>query len=132
MEEWKIALGRLKEYPKRKIIDVLQIIFDGLDQIEKEIFLHISCFFNQYDKDLVEEILGCLDLYPKIGLAHLIDKSLIKLHGKKLWMNLLQQMGQDIVHQECHKEPWKHSCMWLYKDIDNVLAKNTVRCNLRT
>ena len=132
LEECKSALGRLKEYLERKVIEVLQISFDGLNQIEKEIFLLIACFFNQYDKDLVEEILGSLDLYPKIGLVRLIDKSLVKLHGKKFWMHdLLQQMGQDIVHQECHKEPWKRSCMWLYKDIDNVLAKYTVKGNLK-
>ena len=132
LEECKSALGRLKEYLERKVIKILQISFDGLNQIEKEIFLLIACFFNQYDKDLVEEILGSLDLYPKIGLVRLIDKSLVKLHGKKFWMHdLLQQMGQDIVHQECHKEPWKRSCMWLYKDIDNVLAKYTVKGNLK-
>ena len=132
LEECKSALGRLKEYLERKVIEILQISFDGLNQIEKEIFLLIACFFNQYDKDLVEEILGSLDLYPKIGLVRLIDKSLVKLHGKKFWMHdLLQQMGQDIVHQECHKEPWKCSCMWLYKDIDNVLAKYTVKGNLK-
>ena len=76
--EWESALGRLKEYPEREILDVLQINFDGLHQTEKEIFLHIACFFNN-EEDLVEEILDCLDLYPKIGLRVLFDKSLVKL-----------------------------------------------------
>ncbi|XP_065623124.1 disease resistance protein RUN1 isoform X1 [Quercus suber] len=124
--EWESALGRLKEYPEREILDVLQISFDGLHQTEKEIFLHIACFFNNEVKDLVEEILYCLDLYPKIGLRVLFDKSLVKLQGNKLWMHdLLQEMGRYIVLQECRKEPWKCSRMWLYKDIDNVLTKNT-------
>ncbi|KAK9995060.1 hypothetical protein SO802_024763 [Lithocarpus litseifolius] len=123
--EWESALGRLKEYPEREILDVLQISFDGLHQTETEIFLHIACFFNNEDKDLVEEILDCLDLYPKIGLRVLFDKSLVKLQGNKLWMHdLLQEMGRYIVLQECRKEPWKCSRMWLYKDIDNVLTKN--------
>ena len=130
--EWESALGRLKEYPEREILDVLQINFDGLHQTEKEIFLHIACFFNNEDKDLVEEILDCIDLYPKIGLRVLFDKSLVKLRGNKLWMHdLLQEMGRYIVLQECLKEPWKCSRMWFYKDIDNVLAKNIVRGHLK-
>jgi len=40
--EWKSELDRLKEFPERKILDVLQISFDGLQQKEKEIFLHIA------------------------------------------------------------------------------------------
>ena len=58
----------------------------------------------------------------------LIDKSLVKLHENQLWMHdLLQEMGRDIVHQECPKDPGKRSRLWLFEDIDNVLTKNTVR-----
>ena len=51
---------------------------------QREIFLHIACFFNQEEQDHVVEILDCLDLYPKIGFRVLIDKSLIKLCGNRL------------------------------------------------
>ena len=37
-DEWKSALNRLKDYPKRKILEILQISFDGLHETEKEIF----------------------------------------------------------------------------------------------
>ena len=43
--EWESVLDRLKEFPKKDIMKILQISFDGLREIEKEIFLHISCFF---------------------------------------------------------------------------------------
>ena len=36
-------------------------------------------------------------------------------------------MGQDIVRQESPNDPGECSRLWLYKDIDNVLTKNTVR-----
>ena len=39
---------------------------------------------------------------------------------------LLQKMGQDIVHPDCPQEPRKHSKLWLYKDIHHVLITNTV------
>ncbi|XP_050291171.1 disease resistance protein RPV1-like [Quercus robur] len=126
IDEWKIAFDRLKEFSERKILDVLQISFDGLHETEKEIFLHIACFFNQEEQDHVIEILDCLDLYPKIGLRVLIDKSLIKVHSNQLWMHdLLQEMGWDIVRQKCRKELWKRSRLWLCKDIDKVLTSNS-------
>ncbi|KAM4068436.1 hypothetical protein ACJW30_12G014000 [Castanea mollissima] len=40
--------------------------------------------------------------------------------------DLLQEMGRDIVHQECPKDPGKRSRLWLFEDIDNVLTINTV------
>ncbi|KAK9995061.1 hypothetical protein SO802_024764 [Lithocarpus litseifolius] len=125
-DEWKSALDRLKEYPEREILNVLQISYDGLQETEKEIFLNISCFFNHMNEETIIEILDYLELYPKIGLRVLVDKSLIKLQENKLWMHdLLQDMGKDIVHQECREDPGKRSRLWLYKDIDDVLTKNT-------
>ena len=127
--EWKSELDRLKEFPERKILDVLQISFDGLQQTEKEIFLHIACFLNCRNQETIITILDCLQLYPEIGLSVLIDKSLIKYQDNQLWMHdLLQEMGRDIVRKECPKDqPEKRSRLWLYKDIDSVLTKNTVR-----
>ena len=128
IDEWKNGLDRLNEFPERRILDVLQISFDGLQSTEKEIFLNIACFFNRMYRDVVIKILDYLGLYPKIGLKVLIDKSLVKLHEDQLWMHeLLQEMGRDIVHQECPKDPGKRSRLWLFEDIDNVLTKNTVR-----
>ncbi|KAL4594571.1 hypothetical protein ACB092_12G028400 [Castanea dentata] len=125
-DEWKSALDRLKEYPEREILNVLQISYDGLQETEKEIFLNISCFFNHMNEETVIEILDILELYPKIGLRVLNDKSLIKLQENQLWMHdLLQDMGKDIVRQECREDPGKRSRLWLNKDIDDVLTKNT-------
>ncbi|XP_050254804.1 disease resistance protein Roq1-like [Quercus robur] len=125
-EEWDSALDRLKEFPERKIIKVLQTSFDGLQETEKEIFLYIACFFNMKDKNYVLKILDCLGLYPCIGLRILVEKSLLKEYENKFWMHeLLQKMGQDIVRQDCPQEPGKHSKLWLYKDIDHVLMTNT-------
>jgi energy-coupling factor transporter ATP-binding protein EcfA2 len=132
IDEWKSELDKLKEFPERKILNVLQISFDRLDETEKEIFLNIACFFNHKHQDNVIKILDYLKLYPIIGLRILIEKSLLKLNHNHLWMHdLLQEMGQAIVRQECPQDPGKHSRLWLYKDIDNVLTKNTVRDYLK-
>uniref|UniRef100_A0A2N9HSQ1 TIR domain-containing protein n=1 Tax=Fagus sylvatica TaxID=28930 RepID=A0A2N9HSQ1_FAGSY len=124
--EWKSALERLKEFPDSKVLQVLQISFDGLHDSEKEIFLHIACFFNHEKKNHVKEILDILGLYPDIGLKELINKSLLKILDKDiLWMHdLLQEMGRYIVRQECPNEPGKRSRLWLYKDIEKILKTN--------
>ena len=106
--EWQNELDRLKEFPKGEILNILQISFDGLQETEKEIFLHIAFFLNYINQETIIAILDHLELYPKIGLRVFIDKSLIKLQDDKLWMHdLLQEMGRDIVHKECPQRPWK-------------------------
>ena len=120
--EWKIALERLKEFPEEVILQVLQISFDGLQKPQKEIFLHIACFFNHQNKDQVVEILDILGLYLGIGLKELIDKSLLKImHDNMVWMHdLLEEMGRNLVFQDCLDDPGKRSRLWVYKDIDKV------------
>ena len=131
IDQWKSILNKLKEFPKSEILQVLKISFDGLDEVEKEIFLHIACFFNHGFKNDIIEKLDYLGLYPNAGLGVLIDKSLIKM-DETIWMHdLLQEMGRNIVHQECPKDPRKRSKLWLFKDIDDVLTKNMVSSYLK-
>ena len=94
-----------------------------------KIFLYIACIFNHEKKDHVIEILDILGLYTPIGLKELIDKALLKVQDNDiLWMHeLLEEMGKYVVRQQCCDEPGKRSILWLYKDIDNILKKNTVR-----
>uniref|UniRef100_A0A7N2RA36 ADP-ribosyl cyclase/cyclic ADP-ribose hydrolase n=1 Tax=Quercus lobata TaxID=97700 RepID=A0A7N2RA36_QUELO len=122
--EWTSKWENLTELGERTIFNVLQISFDGLDHTEKEIFLHIACFFNHMNQDDVIKFLGYLGPCPRFGLAVLRDKSLIKLHENQLWMHdLLQDMGRHIVC-DC-QDPGKRSRLWVFKDIDNVLTENT-------
>ena len=128
IDKWKSTLNKLKEFPNNEILKVLKISFDGLDEVEKEIFLHIACFFNHKIKNDVVKILAYLHLSPNVGMEVLVEKSLIKVRGNRLWMHdLLQQMGRDIVYQECPKEPRKRSRLWSIRDINNVLTNNKVR-----
>ncbi len=128
INQWKSTLNRLKEFPESDILKVLKISFEGLHETEKEIFLHIACFFNHKEKNDVVQMLDYLELYPDVGLGVLVDKSLVKMNDIEIWMHdLLQKMGRNIVHQECPEEPGKRSRLWSFEDINNVLTKNTVR-----
>ncbi len=128
--EWKSVLDGFKEGCLAPVLQVLKISFDGLHESEKELFLHIACFFNGEDLSCVLNILDCLGLYPKIGIEVLIEKSLLSVSlDKRLWMHpLLQQMGREIVRGESLNLPSKQSRLWLQEDIDLVLTENMVRC----
>ena len=97
---------------------------EKLQESQREIFLHIACFFNNQKKDDVLEILHILGLHPFIGLKELTDKSLLKIMDNDVvWMHdLLGEMGRNIVRQEC-LDPGKRSRLWDYEDINKVLKK---------
>ncbi|KAM5551803.1 hypothetical protein ABKV19_026584 [Rosa sericea] len=124
-DEWASAIDRLKNTPDKRIIEVLRISFDGLDEKDKEIFLHIACFYKGKDKDRVTQILDYCQLNPVIGLSVLADRSLITISNNELWMHdLLQELGWEIVREQSPKEPGKRSRLWSHEDINNVLKKN--------
>ena len=56
-----------------------------------------------------------------------MERSLITIENKRLWMHdLLQEMGREIV-LESRKEPGKRSRLWFYKDLLQLLTKDMVR-----
>ena len=128
VEVWSSALDRLKENPDRRITDVLKVSFDALQDVEKKVFLDIACFFKGEDKDRVTRILESSCGYrPDIDIAVLMEKSLLTLFGRKLWMHdLIQELGWEIVRRECSEEPGKRSRLWLPKDIIHVFVNNEV------
>ncbi|RVW19363.1 TMV resistance protein N [Vitis vinifera] len=124
ISEWESALCKLKTIPHMGIQNVLKISYDGLDDVEKGIFLDIACFFKGKDKDFVSRMLD-EDFYAESGIGVLHDKCLISISGNKLDMHdLLQQMGWEIVRQECPKEPGRRSRLWEQEDIFDVLKRN--------
>ena len=91
IDEWKSALHKLEKIPHMKVQNVLKVSYERLDDIEKEIFLDIACFFKGEDKDFVSRILG---RYAEIGIKVLHERCLITISENKLDMHdLLQQMG---------------------------------------
>ncbi|XVF24044.1 hypothetical protein REPUB_Repub13aG0092700 [Reevesia pubescens] len=76
---WESVLNKLKEDPNPKILNLLKISFDGLDDTEKEIFLDIAFFFKGHNRDCVKEILdSCYyDGAASCGIDDLVDKCLV-------------------------------------------------------
>ncbi|XP_057752791.1 disease resistance protein RUN1-like isoform X1 [Arachis stenosperma] len=132
ISEWSSALVRLRENPTKDIMDVLRISYDGLEDMEKEMFLDIACFFSNENEYYVKNILCIRGFHPDIGIRILIDKSLVTIvHGWKIVMHdLLRELGRSIVREKSPKEPRKWSRLWNQKDLSNVLRENKIAENL--
>ncbi|CAL0323876.1 unnamed protein product [Lupinus luteus] len=125
IHQWESALDKYKKTPNRKVQDILRISFDGLEENEKEIFLHIACFFKGEIETYAAYALRACDLHPAIGIAILVDKSLITVteRGVLSMHDLIQDMGKEIVRQESPLDPGKRSRLWYYEDVLQVLAE---------
>ncbi|KAF3449339.1 hypothetical protein FNV43_RR10067 [Rhamnella rubrinervis] len=126
IEEWESALRKLKMVPDKDIQKVLRISYEGLDDMQKDMFLDIACFFlcpyfTMFRRNAVESIQGSSS--AKIDISVLEEKSLITIRGDDQEIsihNLLQQMGLTIVCEK-HKEPGNRSRLWIPEDISHVL-----------
>ena len=129
IRQWESALDKYKRTPNRKVHDILRISFDGLEENEKEIFLYIACFFRGEIMEYVVKALRACELHPAIGIAVLVDKSLITLSesGVLSMHDLIQDMGKEIVRQESPLDPAKRSRLWYYEDVLQVLTEGMVR-----
>ncbi|KAK2406112.1 hypothetical protein P8452_68477 [Trifolium repens] len=127
-QEWTSVLSKLERIPNDQVHEKLRISYDGLkDDLVKDIFLDICCFFIGKDRAYVTEILNGCGLYADIGIAVLIDRSLLKVEkNNKLGMHdLIRDMGREIVRESSAREPGKRSRLWFHDDVHDVLTKNT-------
>ncbi|KAJ8759150.1 hypothetical protein K2173_004157 [Erythroxylum novogranatense] len=127
--EWESAINQLSKVPNKDIMYVLQISYNSLSRMEKDVFLDIACFFKHAGEIYVnEDILG--KIYKSIGLnldiilSVLIDKCLVTSSKNKLEIHdLLQEMGKEIVRQEA-KYPNQRSRLWDPEDIYQLFMAN--------
>ncbi|ONH89959.1 hypothetical protein PRUPE_8G026500 [Prunus persica] len=126
-DEWKSALDKLKQAPDRKFFQMLKISYDGLEEMQKKIFLDVACFHKFYGKEKVIEMLdSCGFVGTRIVIHVLIEKSLLSISNTRLSIHdLIQEMAWEIVRQESFDEPGGRSRLWLHSDIIHVLTNNT-------
>ncbi|XP_019059596.1 PREDICTED: TMV resistance protein N-like [Tarenaya hassleriana] len=124
--EWESALNKLGKVSNLEISKILKVSYDGLEDKEiQNIFLDIACFFKGQDKDHMTRLLdGCYHA-ASYGLSVLGDKALINLRRNKIEMpDPLQELGWDIVTQECETEPGRRSRLWRPEDVHRLLKRN--------
>ncbi|XP_039169564.1 disease resistance protein RPV1 [Eucalyptus grandis] len=129
---WESTIKKLSRNPDKDINNVLKVSFDGLDENEKEIFLHIACFFKGWAREHTKKVLDSCDLETIVGFDILIKRSLISIEGGILQMHdLIQAMGMDIVNRECRDDPGRCSKLWLYDDVVDVLSRDMGDCAVK-
>ncbi|XP_052622396.1 disease resistance protein Roq1-like [Lactuca sativa] len=129
INEWRSAIARLKEIPDTNIVEKLQISFDGLTPVEKELFLDIACFFRgRYKNEGIMAMLDACGFYPVIGIKVLLEKALITISDGRFDMHdLLQEMGRYIVRGEHPENPEKHSRVWKKEDVLKICAMDATK-----
>ncbi|KAK9987250.1 hypothetical protein SO802_032201 [Lithocarpus litseifolius] len=117
-----------KEFEARGFIEDVRKKFENygcvplqqkiIDDILKDKDLKIEEEYDGILKIKIEK-LDILGLYPVLGLEELIDKSLLKImYDNMVWMHdLLEEMGRNLVFQECLDDPGKRSRLWNFDKL---------------
>ncbi|XP_028782034.1 TMV resistance protein N-like [Neltuma alba] len=132
-ETWKSTLGKLEMYPHPQIQDVLKMSFEGLDDVERDIFLDITFFCKGEDKDHVKRQLDANNLFATYGIKGLPDKALISISNNNVikMHDLIQEMGWEIVRQECKDNPRGRSWLNDFEEVGiGALSGEETRCSV--
>ena len=124
IEEW---MELLDSTPNIEVQATLSLVYDGLSEEEKGIFLDIACFFKGRDRNSTQRILGYRYRRVVMGISVLIDCGTVTVNDRgEIWMHdLIQEMGQKIVSQQSI-DPGNRSRLWSTSDICHVLEDNRV------
>ncbi|GJX79708.1 TMV resistance protein N-like protein [Tanacetum coccineum] len=122
LEFWQSSLNVLTKLPHKEINEILKLSYDGLNILEKKMFLEIACFFKGYEILHVTRILDSLGFEAVSGITVMIEKSLLTIvYGKLHMHDLIQEMGQYIV-KECYPD----TMLWIPEEVEEVMMTNTV------
>ena len=86
-DQWQETIDSYKRASNKQIHEILKISYSGLEDLVKEVFLDIACFFKGYDVACITEILQCCDLNPTIGIQLLVEKALLTIDGTRILMH---------------------------------------------
>ncbi|KAG2247040.1 hypothetical protein Bca4012_090001 [Brassica carinata] len=114
----------------RGISYILKFSYDALNDEDKHLFLHIACFFNGEQADIVEGCLAKCFLDVTQGLRVLAEKSLISMESRAIQMaELLVQLGRKIVLKQSVSDLGKRQFLNGAVDIGEVLSDDKADCS---
>ncbi|XP_057727784.1 disease resistance protein RPV1-like [Arachis stenosperma] len=124
--EWESELLKLEKMPDEKIQSILRLSYNELDRNDRNIFLHLACFFyTNTEEELIQSVLDSCGYATTIGLTNLHNKALISVSNGYVSMHdLIREMGREIVREESLNDPGKRSRLWDPQDICKVLKDN--------
>ncbi|KAG2334242.1 hypothetical protein Bca52824_005422 [Brassica carinata] len=122
-QEWINSLPRLRTSLDADIRNILKFSYDALDDEDKDLFLHIACFFNSERIHKVEEYLAKKFLEVRQRLNVLAEKSLISTDWGVVRMHsLLEKLGREIVCKQSIHEPGQRQFLYDKREICDVLS----------
>ncbi|CAN6477770.1 unnamed protein product [Victoria cruziana] len=128
--EWRDELEKLKDIPVEEVEERLRISYDGLSDVEKEIFLDISCFFVGADYgSAVNYYWKACGFHSKPTIKVLESKSLVTLDREnRFHMHvLLRKMGREIARRRSDAEPRRDmDRLWTSDSIFDLLQRDEV------
>ncbi|KAI9127289.1 hypothetical protein K1719_001848 [Acacia pycnantha] len=127
VSQWSSTLDQFKRIPDRTVLNALKLSFDMLEEVEKQVFLDLACFFNGEISTNVNDMLLCIHgIQPEYAIRNLVDKSFIKIEQNCITMHdLIEDLGKEIVRQESSYELGERSRLWFYQDILHVIQQDT-------
>lgn len=128
LSRWTYELSRIKTSLNRDIEQVLMVGYNGLDDNDKAIFLHIACLFEGKTDECVKQFLGNSGLGVECGLEVLVERALISILSDNIILmhRLLRQMGREIVLKHCIHLSIKCRLLMGAYYMYNVVADNIV------
>ncbi|XP_024010948.1 probable WRKY transcription factor 16 isoform X2 [Eutrema salsugineum] len=89
------------EFSDNGVDEVSRVTYDGLQEIDKDLFLYIACLFNDDDFDL-DPLIASIGVDISSGLKALANRSLIRVssNGEIVMHSLVRQMGKEILHKQ--------------------------------
>jgi hypothetical protein len=128
LKEWDDALCRFIEAPDESVMEILKISYDGLEETDKNVFLHVACLFNGEPLRRATTLLDDGVLQGCLGLKILAEKSLIEItaSGYIKMHNLVDQTARAIVNQESMQRRHGRGVLWNPYEIYELLKRNTV------
>lgn len=128
---WESQLQRLTKVPIKRVNNVVNLSYNGLDRHEKKILLDIACFLDglHLKVDQIKLLVKDHGYSVDVELESLKNKALITISQDNVisMHSIIQETAWEIVREESIDDPGKQSRLLDPDDIYHVLKSNKVK-----
>ncbi|KAI9127165.1 hypothetical protein K1719_001724 [Acacia pycnantha] len=121
VSQWSSALDQFKSIPDRTVLNALKLSFDTLEEVEKQVFLDLACFFNE---DLGKDIVRQESPYEPGERSRLwFYQDIIHVLQQDTGTNKVEAMILDLL--ECIEVQWSGEELMKMKNLKLLVIRNT-------